>query len=257
MGRKSRFKQERAKNQSQTAKKHPMTTEIKGFLLKRDIDINNASGLLYIVSIMANFLIFRSINEHSELPDIQPQENKVDENRMEKLGQALSYECERLSIEFQEIMNELVFPMAGNTALVKPILKKIYSLLESLIPSDNFRQTTESRIENPDFWGDSLIHYVEFKEKYFEAIKDLFALGLKVVQYGLDGREIEKAEHIKKLEEIRKTHRIKTDDFLKLRRRATEFFRIAFATYLRIEFQPIREEVDTKILQPANMYTGY
>jgi len=58
-------------------------------------------------------------------------------------------------------------------------------------------------------------------------------------------------ERIKKLEKIRKTHGIKTDDFLKLRHRATEFFRIAFATYLRIEFQSLREEVDTKILQPA------
>jgi len=251
MGRKSRFKQERAKKQSQMAEKHPMRREIKEFLLKRDVDINNASGLLYIVSMMANFLIFRSIKEHCELPDIQPEENKVDENRMEKLGQALSYECEQLSIEFQEIMNELVFPMAGNTALVKPILKKIYNLLESLIPSDNFRETTESQIENPDFWGDSLTHYVELKEKYFEAIKDLFALALKVVQYSLNGREMEQDSHIKKLEEIRKTHGIETDDFLKLRRRATEFFRIAFATYLRIEFQPLREDVDTKILEPA------
>jgi len=59
---------------------------------------------------------------------------------------------------------------------------------------------------------------------------------------------MEKAGHIKKLEKIRKTYGIKTDDFLKLRRRATEFFRIAFATYLGIEFQPLREEVDTKIL---------
>ena len=251
MGRKSRLKQERAKKQSQMAKKHPMKTEIREFLLKRDVDINNASGLLYIVSMMANFLIFRSIKEHSELPNIRPEEAKADENRMEKLGQALSYECERLNIEFQEIMNELVFPMAGNTALVKPILKKICRLLDSLIPSDNFRQTTESQIENPDFWGDSLMHYEDNKKNYFETIKELFALSLNIVQYSFDGREMEKTAHIKKLEKISRTHGVKTDDFLKLRRRATEFFRIAFATYLRIEFQPLREEVDTKILQPA------
>ncbi|MDI6688723.1 MAG: hypothetical protein QME06_10945, partial [Desulfobacterales bacterium] len=237
--------------QSQIAEKHPMRREIKEFLLKRDVDINNASGLLYIASMMANFLIFRSIKEYSGLPNIQPEENKADENRMEKLGQALSYECKQFNIELQEIIDELVFPMASNTELVEPILKKIYSLLESIIPSDNFRQTTENQIENPDFWGDSLINYKELKEKYFEAIKDLFALALKVVQYSLDGREMEQAGHIKKLEEIRKTHGIKTDDFLKLRRRATEFFRIAFATYLSIEFQPLREDVDTKILEPA------
>lgn len=251
MGRKNREKKERIKKQSKTAKKHPMETEIREFLLKRDVDINNASGVLYIISIMANFLIFRSIKEHSDLPNIRLEEDKADENRMEKLGQALSYECEQLNIEFQEIMNELVFPMAGNTALVKPILKKIYGLLDSIIPSDNFRQTTESQIENPDFWDDSLMHYEDHKEKYFEAIKELFALALNVVRYSLDGMEMEKSRHIKKLEEIRKTHGIKTDDFLKLRRRATEFFRIAFATYLGIEFQPLREEVDTKILQPA------
>lgn len=250
MGRKSREKKERIKKQSQTAKKHPMETEIREFLLKRDVDINNASGLLYIISIMANFLIFRSIKEHSDLPNIRPEEDKADENRMEKLGQALSYECEQLNIEFQEIMNELIFPMAGNTALIKPILKKIYGLLDSIIPSDNFRQTTESQIENPDFWGDSLMHYKDHKEKYFEAIKELFALALNVVQHSLDDMEMEKTGHIKKLEEIRKIHGIKTDDFLKLRRRATEFFRIALATYLGIEFQPLREEVDTKILQP-------
>ena len=251
MGRKSREKKERIKKQSQIVEKHPMKTEIREFLLKRDVDINKSSGLLYIVSMMANFLIFRSIKKHSELPNIRPEEAKSDENRMEKLGQALSYECEGLNIEFQEIMNELIFPMAGNTALVKPVLKKIYGLLNSIIPSDNFRQTTESQIENSDFWGDSLMHYKDHKEKYFEAIKELFALALNVVQYSLDGTEMEKTEHIKKLEEIRKTHGIKTDDFLKLRRRATEFFRIAFATYLGIEFQPLREEVDTKISQHA------
>ena len=93
-----------------------METEIQQFLLKRDVDIDNASRLLYIVSIMANFLIFRSIKEHAKLPNIRQEEDKADENRMEKLGQALSYECEQLNIEFQEIMNELVFPMAGNTS---------------------------------------------------------------------------------------------------------------------------------------------
>ncbi len=248
MGRKSRAKQEGVKKRSKMAKKHPMRTEIQEFLLKRHVDINNASRLLYLVSMMANFLIFRSIKEHSNLPDICPEDNKADENRMEKLGQALSYECEQLNIEFQETMNELVFPMAGNTTLVKPILTKIYGLLNSLIPSDNFRQTTESQIENPDFWGDSLTHYEDHKIKYFETIKKLFALCLNVVQYSLDGKKMEKASHIKKLEKIRKTYGIKTNDFLKLRRRATEFFRIAFATYLGIEFQPLREEVDTKIL---------
>ena len=251
MGKKSRLKRERVKKQSETAKEHPMKTEIQQFLLKRNVDIDNASGLLYVVSIMANFLIFRSIKEHSDLPNIRPEEDKADEKRMEKLGQALSYECEELNIEFQEIMNELVFPMAGNTALVKPVLKKIYTLLVSLIPSDNFRETTESQIENPDFWGDSLMYYKDHKKNYFETVKELFALALDVVQYSLDGREMEEVRHIEKLEQIRKTHAIDTDDFLKLRRRATEFFRIAFATYLGIEFQPIREEVDTKILQPA------
>ena len=126
---------QKVKEQSKTAKKHPMETEIQQFLLKRDVDIDNAPRLLYIVSIMANFLIFRSIKKHAKLPNIRQEEDKADENRMEKLGQALSYECEQLNIEFQEIMNELVFPMAGNTALVKPMLKKITrSLSLSFLP---------------------------------------------------------------------------------------------------------------------------
>ena len=246
MGRKSRAKQNRAEKQSNAIDNHPMIKEIKGFLSKRNIDINNASGLLYVVSMMGNFLIFRSIKEISALPDINPEDNKADENRMEHLGKVLSYECEQLNIEFKETMNELVFPMAGNTKLVKPILTKIYDILDSLIQSDNFRETTENQTENPDFWGDSLADYKNNKKEYFETIKDLFAFFSKVFQYSLDDREMEK--HMEKLENIRKTHEIEKDDFLKLRRRASEFFRIAFATYLRIEFQPLREEVDTKFL---------
>ena len=76
---------QKVKEQSKTAKKHPMETEIQQFLLKRDVDINNASRLLYIVSIMANFLIFCSIKEHAKLPNIRQEEDKADENRMEKL----------------------------------------------------------------------------------------------------------------------------------------------------------------------------
>jgi hypothetical protein len=54
-------------------------------------------------------------------------------------------------------------------------------------------------------------------------------------------------DHEKELEEIRNTFEIDPDDFQKLRRRATEFYKIAFAKYLSMVFQPVRDEVDQKM----------
>jgi hypothetical protein len=232
-------------------RRHPMWREIKEFLEKRGMTIDESRGLLYIVSMMSGFLIYRSVKENAKLPVISPEEEKADESRMEKLGRVLEYECRQLHIEFHEVLSELVFAMAANKALTEPILQKIYGMLDSLVLSDSFREGAEKQIENPEFWGDSLAHYADRKEDYFEGVKDLFAFVLATARPNAT-KDLGKTSHEKELEEIRKKYGIEPDDFWKLRRRAVEFFRIAFATQLGIVFQPLREEADEKICGPVS-----
>ena len=227
-------------------RRHPMWREIQEFLEKRGVTIDESRGLLYIVSMMAGFLMYRSIKEQAKLPVIRPEEEKVDESRMEKLGRVLECECRQLHIEFQEIISELVFPMAGNRALTEPILQKIYGMLDSLVLTDSFREGTEKQIENTEFWGDSLTHYADRKEDYFEGVKELFAFILATARPNVT-KDVGKTNQEIELQEIRNKYGIEPDDFLKLRRRAIEFFKIAFATHLGIVFQPLREEADAKI----------
>ncbi len=253
MGRKSRLKRERKQQGiERELRRHPMREEIRAFLQKRRIAMNKASGLLYVVSLLASFLIHRSIKKHVQLPVISPEEDKADEDRLERLARVLEYECQQFRIESHEIMNELVFPMVGNKALMEPILRKVYEMLHSLIPSDNFRQPTEAQIENPDLWGDSLAHYADRKEEYFQTVKELVALLVAVSRSTLDA-ESKEIDHQIKLEEIRKTYGIEPGDFKKVRRRATEFYKIAFAKYLSMVFQTVREEVDEKVLKAGSI----
>lgn len=232
-------------------RKHPMWSEIQAFLEKRGMTIDESCRLLYIVSMMTGFLIYRSIKEQGKLPVIRPEEEKADESRMEKLGRVLEYECRQLHIEFQEVISELVFPMSRNKALTEPILQKIYEMLDSLVLSDNFREGTEKEIDNSEFWGDSLRHYADRKEGYFEAVKELFTFVLATARPDVN-TDLGKANYENELEQIRKKYGVETDDFRKLRRRATEFFRIAFATHLGIVFQPLRKEADEKICGPIS-----
>jgi len=227
-------------------RRHPMWREIQEFIEKRGMTIDESRGLLYIVFMMAGFLSYRSIKEQAKLPVIRPEEEKADESRMEKLGRVLEYECRQRHIEFQEVTSELVFPMAGNKALMEPILQKIYGMLDSLVLSDSFREGAEKQIENTEFWGDSLTHYADRKEDYFEGVKELFAFVLATARPNIT-KDLGKTNQEKELEEIRNKYGIEPDDFWKLRRRAIEFFKIAFATHLGIVFQPLREEVDEKI----------
>lgn len=251
MGRKSRLKQERKQQGLENElRQHPMRDEIQVFLQKRRVDTKKASGLLYLVSLVASLLIYRSIKKQTQLPVISPEEDKADENRLERLGEVLEYECRRLRMESNEVINELVFPMAGNRALMEPILSKVYEMLDALVPTDDFRLPTQAQIENPDLWGDSLTHHADREEDYFQAVKDLFTLVLTISRSAPD--ESDKLDNERRLEEIREAHGIELDDFLKLRRRATEFFRIAFAKYLSMTFQPVRNEVDEKILMAAS-----
>jgi len=255
MGRKSRLKRERKQQGiERELRRHPMREEIRAFLQKRRIAMNKAYGLLYVVSLLTSFLIHHSIKKHVQLPVISPEEDKADEDRLERLERVLEYECQQFGIEFEEIMNELLFPMVGNKALMEPILRKVYEMLDSLIPSDSFRQPTEAQIENPDLWGDSLAHYADRKEEYFQTVKELVALVVAVSQSTLDlDAESKEIDHQIKLEEIRKTYGIEHGDFKKVRRRATEFYKIAFAKYLSMVFQTVREEVDEKVLKAGSI----
>ena len=247
MGKKSRLKRERKEHGFiEAITRHPMREAIRAFLKKRHVAVDNASGLLYIVSLMASFLTHRLIKKHTQLPVISPDEEKADDNRLERLGAVLEHECRHLHIESQALMNELVFPMAGNKAVMEPVLRKVHEMVEALIPSDSFRQPTEAHIEDRELWSDSLAHYADRKEAYFQAVKELFTLVLAISRSTLEA-EPQTIDHDKELEAIKSTFEIDPDDFQKLRRRATEFYKIAFAKYLSMVFQPVRDEVDQKI----------
>lgn len=227
-------------------RKHPMWTEIRAFIEKRGVAIDALRELLYIVSLMAGFLMRRAIREEAKLPVIHSEEEKADESRMEKLGRFLEYECRWLNIEFRDVLSELVYPMAANKALMEPVLRNVYEILDSLVLSDGFREGVEREIDNAEFWGDSLEHYADRKEDYFEVMKKLFSFVLSTARPDAT-QDMGKTNDDTELEGIRKKYGIDPGDFGKLRRRAVEFFKIAFATHLGFVFQPLREEVDKKI----------
>jgi hypothetical protein len=251
MGKKSRLKKEKIRREFEEEKRYPVKRKIRSFLKKRSITEDQAAVLLSVISMMASFLIYRSIREQSQLPIINPEEEKKDENRMEWLGLVLEHECSELDIEFHEIMDELVYPMSVNKDLIQPIFNRIYRALDQLLPSDNFRETTENQIQNHELWGDSLSHYEDRKEDYFEAVRKLATLTLTVFGKSFD-RESGQISCENEIEEIRRTLKIQPVDFQKLRRRASEFLRIAFATYLGLEFQPLRQELDEKIFESGS-----
>ncbi len=249
MGRKSRLKRERKhKGVEKELRRHPMQKEIQAFLQERGIAVKKASGLLYVVSLLTSFFVHRSIKKNIQLPVISPEEDKADEARLERLVSFLEYECQQLRIKPQEIMNELVFPMVRDKALMEPILRKVCEMLDSLMRSDSFREPTEAQIENPELWGDSLEHYADRKEEYFQTVKDLFDLLVGIFRSTLDAGP-EEIDHEVNLEKIRETYGVEPGDFEKLRRRATEFYKIAFAKYLSMVFQSIRDEVDEKVFK--------
>lgn len=252
MGRKSRLKKEKTEHQIKEEDMiHPIKVETWAFLKKRNLEMEEASRFLYIVSILVNFFVYRTTKQRFQLPTVRPEEEENDENRLEAILGALQNECSKLGIVSHEVMDELVSPVAEDEALVEPILQKTYGMLESLIPSDSFRQAVENQIEDSESWGDSLIHYEDRKEDYFEATKKLFALDLAIVQSNHSG-ELEDVGYEQKLEEVRTTYGIEPDDFQKLSRRATEFLRVTFATYFEMDFQHVRDEVDAKIDWPSS-----
>ncbi len=213
--------------------------------------MTQAAGLLHVISLMAGFLIHFGIMKHNQLPAINPEKDKADKDRLHKLGSALEHGCHQLGIVVQEVMDELVIPMGKNQALMEPILQRIPQMLDSLISSKEFRQGTEAQMDNSELWGDNLKHYEKQKEEYFQAVKELFSLVLAISRASVE-EELGAVDQENRLEKIRKTYGIEPDEFLKLRRRATEFFRIAFAKYLSMVFQPVRDDVDSMFSSPTS-----
>ena len=259
MGKKSRLKKETKQRQMEEAIKKPVEAETKAFLKTRRVAVGKAYRLSYLISMIVNFMVYRSIKTGIQLPSVRPNEEELDENRLEGLHTDLGLECGNLGIEPRDVIAEVVSPLAGNEVLMGKVLKKNYDILESLIPSENFRQMMEGQIEDPDTWGDSLSNYEERKGDYFEALKDLFALDLATVRSGLEG-DAGVTDYEGNLEQIKEKYDIEPEDFEKLRRRATEFLRVAFANYLEIDFQLVREEVDAKFYgmkpEEASWLTG-
>jgi hypothetical protein len=252
MGKKSRLKKERKEQGlGRELNQHPMGKEILSFFKKRRVATTQAAGLLHVISLMAGFLIHLSIMKNTQLPVINPEQDKADKDRLQKLGGALECECHQLGIPVQEVMDELVSPMCKNQALMEPILQRIHQMLDSLISSKEFRQGTEAQMDNSELWGDNLQHYGKQKEEYFQAVKELFALVLAISRDPVE-EKLEAVDQEDGLEKIKKTYGIQPDEFLKLRRRATEFFKIAFSKYLSMVFQPVRDDVDSMFSSPTS-----
>jgi hypothetical protein len=246
MGKKSRLKQGKKQRQIEESIKKPVEKETKAFLRMYGVDEEKGATLVFLVSMIVNFMIYRSIKAGLQLPSVRPNEEELDENRLEGLYTDLRSECGDLGLGWQEVTENLVSPSVGNEALVGQVLRKNYDILESLIPSDSFRQMTEGQIENPDTWGDSLTDYEVRQEEYFEAIKEIFSLDLAVVSSDVDC-EREPPDLEGTLEKIKGKYRLGADDLEKLRRRATEFLRAAFANYLEMDFQLVRRTLDARM----------
>jgi len=245
MGKKKRLKQEKKERQIEEAIKKPVEAQLKAFFESRGVDVMKGYRVSYLILMIVNFMTYRSIKAGIQLPSVRPKEEEHDENRLEGLYTDLALECRDLGVSQQEVMSEVVNPLAGNEVLMQKVLEKNYDILESFIPTDNFRKMTDDQIENTDSWGDSLSNYEERKEEYFEAIKEIFGFNLSIVRADMDG-ELKEMDPVKGLAQIQEKYGFESDDFEKLRRRSTEFLRVAFANYLEMDFQAIRLDVDAR-----------
>lgn len=250
MGRKSRDKKEKQLKEQEEEKRNPMYRDMRLFLKKRNIRMEKASTLLYVISVMVSFMMHNVIRKFLKLPGISPEEDKADEDRMMMLGQILEYEAGQLGLNVEEIIQELIYPVTAKRELVDPIVNQIFDQLDAVAVSDSFRETTEHQIQNPEFWEDTLEGFEQREEDYFQALKELFIQMIGIIRSSL--REEDRDRNFdEEIENIRTTYNISPPDFIKLRRRATEFFKIAFASFLRIEFQPLREQVDQQLSPQA------
>lgn len=246
MGKKSRLKKERADREAEEMIQQPVHEATMKFLAERGVDQDEGSELRYLVSMIVNFRIYRSIKTGIQLPVVKPREEELDESRLQELHRELANVCADIGVGLTDVMDDLVAPLSEDEKLVEQVLKKNYDLLGSLVDSESFREMTDGQIENAEAWGDNLSKYEARQEEYFEAIKALFSLDLAVVRSDVDpGMDLPDME--KKLREIQETYELGAEDLAKLRRRATEFLRAAFANYLDIDFQRVRRALDTKL----------
>lgn len=246
MGKKSRLKKEKQGKEVTGMVQELVHKETTKFLKERGIDENSGSDLLYLVSMIVNFRIYRFIKSGIQLPVVKPKEEELDESRIQELHRELANICSEVGVNVQDVIDTLVVPLSENEKLVEQVLRKNYDLLGSLVDSDSFREMTDGQIENPETWGDNLAAYEDRQEDYFEAVKALFALDLAIVRSDLDPEE-SPPDLEGTLEQIRTEHGLEVDDVKKLRRRATEFLRVAFANYLDMDFQRVRRTLDTKL----------
>lgn len=247
MGRKSRLKKEKKELPAEDVIADPVERETRRFLKTRGLAAGGdaeekGSRLTFLVSMIVNFMIYRFIKAGIHLPSVSHEEEQHDELRLQGLNTSLENVCTELGIAPYEV-NDLVSVLAGDETLVGQVMSKNYTILESLVPSEAFLEMTDGQIENPDTWGDSLTEYASRKEDYFEALKEIFLLNLEVVRTGSDaGASVPDFEG--GLAQIKIKYHLNADDLEKLRRRGTEFFMAAFAQYLEMDFQRVREAFD-------------
>jgi len=248
MGKKSRLKQERKQKDQSNIKAqvtNPVNLKTREFLNQRGLSEDATEKLAYLTSMLVNFAIYRLIKQSIQLPSVKPEHEKLDGSRIEGLHKELEDECRHLGLEAQEVIDEVVTPLGRDESIVQQILANLYNLLETLIPTENFRKMTEEQIQDVESWGDSLDGYEARKEDYFEALKEIFALNLSVVRSGVDGGSAPVDLHVG-LEDIRQHYDLPSNEFEKLVRRATEFLRVSFANYLEIDFQGVRLELHAR-----------
>jgi len=245
MGKKSRLKKEKREKKIQDELRDPVKREVQSFLTRREVNAEEGDQLSYLVLMLVNFSIYRFIKERIQLPSLRPEEEERDGSRLEGLHVALEAECRSLGVDYKEVQDELVAPLGRNEILVGQILQKIYGLLGSLTSSKSFEDMTDGQVENPDTWGDSLVHYEERKEDYFEAIKALFDFNLSVVRSDVPG-DGDQTGPVLDPNQIREKYAVDPGVFDKLVRRATEFLRAAFANYLEMEFHSVRLALDAR-----------
>jgi len=245
MGKKSRLKREKKESKLQEQVDQPTKVKTSEFLAKRGLSEEEGETLGYLVSMQVNFSVYRTIKQGIALPSVKPEHEKLDDSRVEGLNKELEDTCQKLGVDVQDVIDEIVTPLCQDESIIYRVLENIYDILETLVPTENFRKMTEEQMEDVEAWGDSLADYEDRKEEYFQALKEIFALHLSVVRQG-SGQAPAALDLDAGLAEIKEHYGLTSDQLEQLVRRATEFLRVAFANYLEIDFQGVRLELHAR-----------
>ena len=243
------LKKEKKKQQMDDVITGPVERETRKLLEEVGLGIGfeadeRGTKLINLVGIMVNFEIYRCIKSGIQLPTLNQEEEAKDEERLRLVRTSLEQVSTELGIAPYEV-SDLISKLASDEELIGQIMAKNYDMLESLVGSQAFHEMTNGQVENPDTWGDSLPDYASLEGTYFDALKEVFLLNLKVVRAGSDGSE-STPDLEGGLVGIGKKYDLPADSLDKLSRRGTEFLRAAFANYLEMDFQPVREGLDGK-----------